>query len=583
MARQKIIKRIRAAALLIGMVMIMGGCIQQPTDVSVTPSPESTIPAAPPTDTPLPVSPATLQPGKIDASSLGEPLPWWNDSVFYEIFVRSFFDSNGDGIGDFNGLTAKLDYLNDGNPDTNDDLGITGIWLMPIHPSPSYHGYDVTDYRAVNPQYGTMEDFQRFLDEAHRRGIRVIIDLVLNHSSDQHPWFESAAADPASPYRGYYIWSAQDPAYRGPDGQNVWHASGRGDFYYGLFWSGMPDLNYANPAATAEMQDVARFWLEEVGVDGFRLDAARHLVEEGKDQLNTQATLDWWRGFREFYKGVNPQAMTVGEIWDKTDQVARYTQGDALDLAFDFDLASGFIVSAAGKDARPVRTILKRDMQAFKPGQFATFLTNHDQNRAMDQFNREFPRAKMAAALLLTSPGVPFIYYGEEIGMTGVKPDERIRTPMQWSAEAGAGFTTGQPWEELNQGFDLVNVAEQSAQVDSLLSTYRDLIHLRNSQPALRSANAWFLETGDQGVYAVLRVSPEQALLVVINLRSEPVSEYTLSLESSPLSGNFNVSPIFGGSLPENETILFSAEGAFDGFVPLSELPANAILVFELE
>lgn len=575
MSIRKLAQRPLLAALIV-LLVLLSGCVDQPTRISVTPAAVSTNTTAPPTATP------TLPPGEIDASVLEGGLPWWNDVVFYEIFVRSFYDSNGDGIGDINGLVEKLDYLNDGNPDTNEDLGVTGIWLMPIHPSPSYHGYDVTDYYTINPAYGTMDDFRRFLDEAHRRGIRVIIDLVLNHTSDQHPWFESAAADPNSPYRNYYIWSAQDPVYRGPDGQNVWHVSERGDFYYGLFWSGMPDLNYANPSTTDAMQAVARFWLEEIGVDGFRLDAARHLVEEGQNQLNTQATLEWWKGFRAFYKAVNPQAVTVGEIWDKTEQVARYTQGDALDLAFDFDLASGFIVSAAGKDARPARTILARDMKAFQAGQFATFLTNHDQNRAMDQFNRESERAKMAAALLLTSPGVPFIYYGEEIGMTGIKPDERIRTPMQWSADSGGGFTSGQPWEELNQDYDLVNVALESGQPDSLLSTYRDLIHLRNNQPALRAANAWFPETGDPGVYAVLRVSSQQALLVVLNLRSEPVSDYRLSLDGSPLSGNFMPVSLLDEGLDDLPRLEVSPEGAFKEYAPLAELPANAILVLEL-
>jgi len=172
--------------------------------------------------------------------------PWWNDAVFYEIFVRSFNDSNGDGIGDFNGITEKLDYLNDGDPNTTADLGVTGIWLMPIFPSPSYHGYDVTDFYGVNPQYGTMEDFKKLLAEAHKRGIRIIIDMALNHTSDQHPWFKEAKKDVNSKYRDWYIWSETDPNYKGPWNERVWHPSTTG-FYYGIFEAFMPDLNYNNP------------------------------------------------------------------------------------------------------------------------------------------------------------------------------------------------------------------------------------------------------------------------------------------------------------------------------------------------
>ncbi|HLF74078.1 MAG TPA: alpha-amylase family glycosyl hydrolase, partial [Anaerolineales bacterium] len=201
--------------------------------------------------TPSPGTSPSETAGVTPSAAPSEHYPWWNNSVFYEIFVRSFYDSNGDGVGDFNGITEKLDYLNDGDPDTTSDLGITGIWLMPIFPSPSYHGYDVTDYYAVNPEYGTMEDFRRLLTEADRRGIRIIIDLVLNHTSDQHPWFRSAVSDRNSPYRDWYLWSDTQPGYGGPWGQTVWHSSPTG-YYYGLFVDFMPDLNYDNPAVTDE-------------------------------------------------------------------------------------------------------------------------------------------------------------------------------------------------------------------------------------------------------------------------------------------------------------------------------------------
>ncbi|MCD6290318.1 MAG: alpha-amylase, partial [Anaerolineae bacterium] len=206
--------------------VLLAGCIVPP----ITPP---TIPAPTPTPTagPTPTAAPTALPES--------PLRWWNDTVFYEVFVRSFYDSDGDGVGDLNGLIEKLDYLNDGDPSTTDDLGITGIWLMPIMESPSYHGYDVVDYYHVDRDYGTNEDFCRLMAEAHRRGIRVIIDMELNHTSSQHPWFQSARSDPHSPYRDFYIWSDEDPGYKGPWGQRVWHRTATG-YYYGIFWEGMP-------------------------------------------------------------------------------------------------------------------------------------------------------------------------------------------------------------------------------------------------------------------------------------------------------------------------------------------------------
>lgn len=208
-------------------------------------------------------------------------LPWWNNRVFYEVFVRSFYDSDGDGIGDLQGVIQKLDYLQ--------ELGVTGLWLMPVAQSPSYHGYDVMDYYAIEQDYGTNEDFLALMEAAHERDMVVIVDLVMNHTSNQHPWFiASAEGDPD--YADFYIWEEQPGRYTSPWGSNVWHPRD-GRYYYGLFWEGMPDLNYENPAVTAEMQKVIDFWLEEMGVDGFRLDAIRHLIEDGSVQENTPETL----------------------------------------------------------------------------------------------------------------------------------------------------------------------------------------------------------------------------------------------------------------------------------------------------
>ncbi len=523
-----------------------------------------------PTPTPnpaQPVQPVTGLPAGTDG------YPWWNDAIFYEIFVRSFYDSDGDGIGDFNGLTAKLDYLNDGDPDTISDLGVTGLWLMPIHPAASYHGYDVTDYYAVNPHYGTLDDFKHFLDEAHQRGIRVLIDWVPNHTSSQHPWFE-AAQDPQSEYRDWYVWSDSSLGAG-------WHPSASGDYYYGFFWEGMPDLNYAHPAVTAEMRNVARFWLEDVGVDGFRIDAIKYLIEDGYTE-HTKATHAWLKDFRVFYKGVNPDAMTVGEIWDSSGLVYDYTAGDELDLGFNFDLARAILWAAAYRRNTLCRETLARDLTVFLPQQFATFITNHDQDRVMSVLGDDTPRAKVAATLLLTSPGVPFIYYGEEIGMLGKKPDQSIRVPMQWTADANGGFTTANfPWIGLNPDYQTKNVAAQTDDPESLLSFYRDLIHLRNQHAALRVGETFVPETGNLAVAAVLRVTDDEAVLAVVNLDKEPVSDYGLALTESPLRGAYQSAPLLGPG--PFAALTADASGAFANYQPLPTLPPHGTFILQLQ
>jgi alpha-amylase len=527
---------------------------------------------------PVPVAPVTGLPKG------SNNLPWWNDSVFYEIFVRSFYDSNGDGIGDLNGLIQKLDYLNDGNPDTTDDLGITGLWLMPIHPSPSYHGYDITDYYAVNPDYGTLDDFKRLLVEAHKRDIRIIIDLVLNHTSSQYPWFQ-AAQDPTSEYRDWYVWSETGTSLSG------WHKS-PGGFYFGMFAEGMPDLNYNNPAVTAQMEDVIRFWLEEVGVDGFRLDAARHLVEEGPVQANTESTHNWYKGFRTYYKKLNPQALTVGEVWDSSATASKYVTGqDELDLVFDFDLAQAYVNATRSAWAGDASNALQRDLKLFTdPGvapyaQFASFLTNHDQARVMTLMDDDIQKAKVAASLLLTTPGVPFIYYGEEIGLLGKKPDELIRTPMQWSAEAGGGFTIGTSWEPMNNDYPSKNVAVQLEDPTSLLAHYRTLIHLRNSHVALRSGEYLPVETCAPSVLAFLRTSsqPAETTLVIINLGVDPIPDCRFTLADGQLSGSYRLAVMLDTAQSDKAPvpITLNASGGFDAYQPYPSLVPYQTLILQ--
>lgn len=510
------------------------------------------------------------------AASAQPDLPWWNDRVFYEIFVRSFYDSDGDGIGDLQGVIEKLDYLNDGDPTTTDDLGVTGIWLMPIMESVSYHGYDVIDYRNVETDYGTNADFRRLIDEAHARGIAVIIDLVINHTSDQHPWF--AASRAGSPtFADWYIWSESDPGYVGPDNQRVWHPRDR-RFYYALFWGGMPDLNLTNPEVTTELYDIARYWLEDMGVDGFRLDAIKHLIEDGAVQENTPETIAWLRDFNAYVKSINPDALLVGEAWTTSRTAAQYVP-ESVDLVFDFDLAATIVGSAGGRNPSGVKAGVELAQELYPFGQYATFLTNHDQNRVMSQV-RSLDAAQIAAAALLTTPGVPFLYYGEEIGMTGRKPDERIRTPMQWDDTPNtAGFTTGEPWQALSDD-PSVHAAGQNADPNSLLNTYRSLIHLRSQHEALQTGALVPLASSSSRVYAFMRQTTQETLIVIFNFHNEPVDNYHLSLESGSLADITTAEMLYGSGTPSAPTL--NDTGGFADYVPLAALPPRSVTIFAL-
>ena len=522
----------------------------------------------------FPVDPVTSMPLGTDG------YPWWNDSIFYEIFVRSFYDSDGDGIGDINGITQKLDYLNDGDPDTNTDLGITGIWLMPINPTPSYHGYSVTDYYDINPDYGTLDDFKALLDAARLRGIRVIIDLVMNHTSNQHPWFISASSL-SSPYHDWYTWSETDPGYTGSWGQQVWFPL-NGRYYYSTFSAGMPDLNYNNPAVVSQMEDVARFWLEDIGVDGFRLDAAKHIVEEGTIQANSAGTHAWWESFRLFYKEVKPDAMIVGEIWDDTPIMAEYLQGDEFDLSFEFYLAGRTIQSVNEADSSLVGNRLQMAYSLIPNQQFAVFLSNHDQERVMSQVFDDEGKAKAAAALMLTSPGVPFVYYGEEVGMQGDQKDLWYRRPMQWSAATNSGFSAGTLWEPLGPGWQSYNVEVETDNPDSLLMHYRQLIQLRNEHAALRLGDLYIIKTTDERVYSILRVSENEAVLVLVNLSGDTVSDFFLARSDSSLAeGIYSLALMMGEG--EFEPIAVNASGGFFHHLALPEIPPYATVILQLQ
>jgi len=533
--------------MVLGLVMAVSAALTScgPPMVDPAPPPESTA-AAPSTAT-------TAPPPAEPESATDVGLPWWNDRVFYEVFVRSFADSDGDGIGDLAGLTERLDYLNDGDPSTATDLGVTGLWLMPIFESPSYHGYDVVDYRAIESDYGSVEDLEALLDAAHDRGIAVIIDLVINHSSVRHPWFVESQ-DHEAPRADWYVWEVDDPGWQGPWGQEVWHSDAE-EYYYGIFWEGMPDLNLTNVDVTEEMLDIARFWLDDVGVDGYRLDAARHLIEDGPIQTDTPQTHAWLADFRTEMHAVASDALILGEVWSDTETISSYLP-DSLDLAFEFALSEAFIEAMTRWEAEPLVVAQEAALAAYPLGQFAPFLTNHDMDRIMSQLGGIPERARLAAIWLLTAPGAPFVYYGEEIGMEGEKPDEDIRTPMAWTGESpSVGFSDAIPWQAPDLSFGDANVADQTIDPESLLSLYRDLIHFRNESPALRFGETILLDTGHPSVYALLRATDSESVLTILNLSGRPVSDYSIdvsrvlsatAMTTSVVVGADSVEPFIG-------------------------------------
>src|SRR5881396_1495862 len=432
-------------------------------------------------------------------------------TVCYEVFVRSFYDSNGDGIGDLRGLTQKLDYIS--------GLGADCVWLMPVAESPSYHSYDVTNYYKIEPDYGTNDDFRAFVTAAHQRHVRVLVDLVLNHVSSEHPFFQESLRDSTAPHRAWFRWSKT--------GGNNWHHSPvRDEYYYGLFWSGMPDLNYENPAVLEEMKHVARFWLDSMHVDGFRLDAVRHLIEAGEQSANTPGTHAVLREFGQYVRSIAPQSYTIGEVWDNTDVILTYYP-DQLDAYFAFPISEALMEAVRTGKAGGLLPTVEQFQRAEPAWRWAPFQRNHDQTRTLTALGNDTAGARLAATILLTLPGVPFIYYGEEIGMTGDKPDERLRTPMQWT-RTSAGFTSGKPWETPQPDSLVHNVADEDRAAGSLLKLYRWLIRLRAGDDALRDGDLTPVETGNESVLAYLRKAPSVEVLIVANLGTKPAAPFAL-------------------------------------------------------
>lgn len=508
---------------------------------------------------------------------------WWRSGVCYEIFVRSFNDSDGDGIGDIRGLIDRLDYINDGDPGSGDDLGANCVWLMPIMPSPSYHGYDVTNYFDINRDYGTLADFRAFVAAAHERGIHVLIDLVLNHISSEHPYFVDALIDTDSPYRDWFIWSPTTrpaPGWSAP----VWHkVPGRDEYYYGLFWAGMPDYNLDNPDVKAEFDRVARFWLNDIGIDGFRIDAVGHFFE-GPDGAwkHGPGTHPWLREFAARIEGIAPDVFTVGEVWDPIDEILPYYP-DQLTAYFMFEIADAiFDAVRSGSGDRLVAAVQR--VQAEVPdGRWGIFLRNHDQTRTLTDMNGDEARVRLAATLQLTLPGVPFVYYGEEIGMTGSKSDgdPRLRTPMHWSRSRAAGFTTGVPWAPLPADSFSANVAALDEDPGSLLNHYRRLIRLRTSSPALATGTFVPITTTNDAALAWLRHTDDgHAALVIANLREQRLADVGLTVPRNALErGSYSTHALLGNA--EEGSLRITAEGA-QRWVPVADLPPLTAVVIEL-
>jgi alpha-amylase len=448
----------------------------------------------------------------------------WPRGITYEIFVQSFADSDGDGIGDIKGMTSKLDYLQ--------ELGVEGIWLMPMNPSPSYHKYDVSDYYDIHPDYGTLADFKNFVKEAHVRNIKVVMDMVLNHSSNQNLWFKEALKDEHIKYWDYYVWAHKDDPKVQPvtvtsadgtvrRGRSNWNTVNNSDYlYFSHFGRNMPDLNFDNPKLQQELFKVGKFWLKEVGVDGFRLDAARHVFPDERATDNHR----WWEYFLKEMKTVNKDVYIVGEVWAPADVVGPYLKG--IPALFNFDMG-GEIIKAVNEENGSQLVAKHKKIEDFyktvNPDYVdATFLTNHDQNRVMSSVNSNIDKEKMAVALLLTLPGSPYLYYGEEIGMLGKKPDQYIREPFLWDKKANDKLRA--TWIQPRNSTDstIAPVSLQMNDKNSLLHYYKTFIHLRNTSFALTYGELTPVQiSNNSAVCAFLRSDERESILVLHNLSKE--------------------------------------------------------------
>ena len=446
---------------------------------------------------------------------------YWNGGVTYEVFIQSFCDSNGDGIGDINGLTSKLDYIQ--------DLGAEAIWLMPVHPSPTYHKYDIVDYYDIHPDYGTLNDFKNFVAEAHKRDLKIIMDLVLNHTSSEHYWFKESQKGKDNPYRNFYIWADLDTAKQigetkeatgDSDNLHLWNeAAGNEERYFGFFWHTMPDLNFDEPKVRQALFKIGEFWLKEIGVDGFRLDAARHIYPEDR----VDDAVAWWIEFRREMQKVKPDVFLVGEVWGEAKDVAPFLKG--LHSIFNFDQCFALQEALKKENKQGFLDTLLNSYTYYNKAASeyydGIFTTNHDQNRILSELDGNTAKGKLAASIMLTLPGAPFIYYGEELGMLGVKPDEQIREPFPWG-----GNEKGQTsWEvvKFNTPEKVAPLSEQKEDKNSFFNHYKNLIALRKNNSILREGKIEAVKTQQKTLLAYKRSSSEGTILVLHNLGKKAV------------------------------------------------------------
>ena len=447
---------------------------------------------------------------------------------YYEIFVYSFYDSDGYGIGDLNGVTQKLDYIR--------NMGFNGIWLMPVFQSTTYHKYDTVDYMQIDPEYGSTEDMQNLIEECHKRGIRIILDFVMNHTSSQHPWFTQACeyleqlpqgAEPDEqecPYVGYYHFANEQK-------QDYYQVKNTDWYYEGVFWSEMPDLNLENEQLRAELGQIASYWIG-MGIDGFRMDAAMHF-EENDTTANTEI-LNW---FYEYCLNQNPDFYMVSEVWANEAAIADYYASGTPSM-FNFDLADkeGKLIKAARgtyKAANLVQSMLKyqTDFAAKNPDYIdAPFITNHDMGRVANALRNDSDDLKMAGGLLMTLSGNPFVYYGEEIGMSsaGTK-DENKRLPFIWSDTDTAGMTKGPKDADAGITSAFAGVEEQQADLDSILNYYKRALRLRNENPELARGTIEAVETLCDGHQAVITKTWEDSTIAVVYNTSDEAIEVNLA------------------------------------------------------
>ena len=511
-----------------------------------------------------------------DTDKLRDDPLWFKDAVFYEIYVRGFYDSDGDGIGDFRGLTQKLDYL--------EWLGVDCLWLLPMYASPLRDGgYDIADYYAILPEYGTLEDFRAFLDAAHARGIRIITDLVINHTSDIHPWFKEASSAPDSPKRDWYVWSDTPEKYK--DARIIftdteksnwtWCESGK-SFYWHRFFSHQPDLNFDNPEVQQAMFDVVDYWLD-FGIDGFRVDAVPYLYErEGTNCENLSETHGFLKRLRAHAERRHPNALLLGEAnqWPE-DVVEYFGEGSEFHMNYHFPIMPRLFMALRQEDRLPIVEILERTPDIPSNCQWGMFLRNHDEltlemvtDEESDYLYNEYAkdrrmrlnvgirrrlaplldnsrqRIELLHALLFSLPGSPFIYYGDEIGMGDniyLGDRDGVRTPMQWSPDRNAGFSKAD-FEKLYfpvinnplYGFQSVNVESQARYDSSLLHWMRQMIHLRKQHRVFGRGTMRFVKPANRKIFAFVREHEGETVLCVFNLSqfAQPVE-----LDLSELEG----------------------------------------------